>query len=261
MKLSIKALLIAAIMFLSYIPAHTQDEYIDDMEFDEADEIEQPKTYFVLGGGYIGTFMFNDLKDVNDLLPSLGFDTKAEMNTPIFLSGAQGVIGFPFVPNSRVGIFGTSGSVSKKIDIDSDTSRGLDYKISMMGFNFDWAFWMPIKSLAFLVGLNGGWGTISIERYQAVKTSDWNNFGSGTPDGNTLRRAEKSIWFLQPNVYAEYSLGGFLMVRLNVGYTFDLQGSSDWQLNGVTDLKSVPNKITAKALKAEFGLFFGLFNY
>jgi len=257
-----KLLTLTIFLILLAIPVFSQDDQIDDLNFEPTELDESSVPYFAIAGGYTGTFFFPKFDDLNAHFKILNI---GEFEAPMYLNGVQGFTAIGIIPNVRIGFFGMTGSKTQKANIDingTNVERGLDYYVSLTGINLDYGF-VPFKSLAILPGINVGWGGLTLEAYQGVKDYDWGSFNTQVDSLNFMNRAKSTFSFIQPNLSIEWTLTSYFMIRGNVGYnySFALTGDWEWEMNKYSNLKNVPNGINANGLTAQFGIFLGLFNY
>lgn len=256
-------LLFTFILFYS-ITIFAQDEYLDELEFGEQPLSEQKPPYFAIAGGYNGNFLFINVKDLNNHLKAKNFNFD-EFKSPFFMSGAEGFVAIPFIPNVRIGFLGLGGSQTNKKDItisSVDYKQSIEFSFSYQGLLIDYAF-VPMKSLAILPGLGIGWGNVQLEYSQTEKEFDWNNIQMSSVGNNFLNRLEATYSFLNPRINIEYALAPYLMFRLSGSYmwSFALTGDWKWKYNREADMKNVPKEINASGLNLQFGVYVGLFNY
>ena len=69
-------------------PETYQDSTLSGLEFETTEYVPQKAPYFALGGGYVGSFMFNKFQDLNNMIKSAGFKTD-KFKSPVYLSGAS----------------------------------------------------------------------------------------------------------------------------------------------------------------------------
>ncbi len=244
---------------------YSQDDDLDELDFEQEPLQEQSDPYFAIAGGYTGTFFFANLDELHTLFKDNEFGFDEDMNSPIYLSGAHGVTLIPWLPNFRAGFFGYGGSsiVETNLDIGStedpvNVMRSAEYSVFFTGLSFDYGI-VVAKSFAILPGINLGWGNMIIETNQTEGDVGWNEFMPGPGGSNWLQRAETDFFFVQPNIYFELSLQSFFMLRLNAGYSYAFQ--SDWKFNKSAILNNVPEALNANGLHLQFGIFVGFFNY
>jgi len=259
-----KSITITLFLILMAIPIYSQDDQIDDLNFEPTQLDESSIPYFGIAGGYTGTFFFPKFDDLNSHLKSMGFQL-GEFETPMYLNGVQGFTAIGIIPNMRIGFFGVTGSKTQKANFNingASVEQGLDYYVSLTGINIDYGF-VPFKSLAILPGINLGWGGLTLESYQGVKDIDWTHFKSEVDTLSFMNRAKSTFSFIQPNLNIEFTLTSYFMIRGSVGYnySFALTGDWEWEMNKYSNLKNVPSGINANGLTAQLGIFLGLFNY
>jgi hypothetical protein len=125
------------LLLLPGITAFAQDENIDTLKFEDIHEEKPP--YFVVGGGFIGTFFFPKFDDINAQLINLGSNFKS----PLFLAGGEGIVPTFILKNVRFGIWGMGGS--KLIEKDTlisaaNNKRGMNYSLGLTGISIDYGY-------------------------------------------------------------------------------------------------------------------------
>ncbi|MCX7736856.1 MAG: hypothetical protein N2319_09100 [Candidatus Kapabacteria bacterium] len=259
MKVYLFLLIIFCFLFVNG-KLFSQDDRLDELEFESATIKEEKPPYFAIGGGYTGTFIFTNFDELNKKLlePTYRFPENA-LSAPIFLSGVQGFTAIGIIPNVRLGFLGMGGSKSvEKKDTVINLNKHVEYSLSFQGISIDYGI-ILMKSLALIPGLTFGWGNRTIEVYQAPAEVSWDGFQAIGDLNKFLNRAEGNFYFVQPNVNFEYALTPFFMIRANAGYALSFSG--DWTFNRTAKLINVPDKIDANGFTVQFGLFLGLFNY
>lgn len=247
------AFLIIAFMLVSNINSFAQDDKLDSLSFEVTPVKEEKPPYFALGGGYTGTFLLLKMDDLNAHLKANNFGM-SDLKSSMYMSGVQGFTAIGIVPNLRIGFFGMSGTQTSENNV-GDTITGVDFSLSYTGFALDYGIILG-KSIAILPGISAGWVKATIESYRSKNTAEWVAF---KPESANMYRAEKSAYFIQPNINLEYALTPFLMARVNAGYSMSFSG--DWKYNNTGTLSNVPKGINANGLTLQFGVFVGLFNY
>jgi hypothetical protein len=235
---------------------YSQDEKIDNLQFEETPIVEERPNYFAIGAGYVGTFIFSDYTEVNNLLKTNNLNLP-EFKNPIYMSGAHGVTGIGIIPNIRVGFFGLSGTAN--VNSNNDTMlQGSSFSVSLGGFSINYGI-VLFKSFAILPGVNLGWSTATLEVYKTPKTFDWTKIDNKDEVNAYNKVAQGSFWFAQPHIDMEYALTPFLMVRANVGYSISFLPS--WKYNKEATLDNVPTGINTSGMTLQFGVLVGLFNF
>lgn len=259
MKVKLSLLIIlCSLLFNS--KSFSQDDRLDELEFESATIKEEKPPYFAIGGGYTGTFIFTNFDELNKkLLEKTYLFPENALSAPIFLSGVQGFTAIGIIPNVRLGFLGMGGSKSvEKKDTIVNLNKNVEYTLSFQGLSIDYGI-ILMKSLALIPGITLGWGKRTIEVYQAPAEISWERFEAMGNIVNFLNRAEGNFYFVQPNINFEYALTPFFMIRANAGYALSFSG--DWTFNRTAKLINVPDKIDANGFTIQFGLFLGLFNY
>ena len=259
MKVFLKLLVILCFVFFNG-NVFSQDDRLDELEFESATIKEEKPPYFAIGGGYTGTFIFLNFDELNKKLLEQTFSFSEEaFSAPVFLSGVQGFTAIGIIPNVRLGFLGMGGSKTvEKYDSVIKLNKYVDYSLSFQGISIDYGI-ILMKSLALIPGITFGWGKRTIEVYQAPAEISWDDFKAIGEIQNFLNRAEGNFYFVQPNLNFEYALTPFFMIRANAGYALTFGG--EWTFNRTAKLTNVPDKIDANGFTVQFGLFLGLFNY
>lgn len=256
-----KIFLAVIIAFSSFSYLYSQDDEIDTLTFETTETVEEERVYFALAGGYAGDFGFFNFDELNIKLKAMNMGLD-ELKSPVFMQGAQGftglgILNMPLFKNMRLGYIGIGGSALSEKEVGGKT-HGFQYDIGMSGISLDYGF-VPFRSLAVLIGVTGGWGSIKIEAYETDKDFDWSEIDPELPDGNYYQSAEASLMFVRPNLNIEYAILPYLMARANVGYNFTFL--NDWKFNKTAALQNVPVEINGNGLSLQFGIFLGMFNY
>jgi len=245
----------------SIFPIFAQDDKVDNITFEEAPVITERPTYFGIGLGYLGTFIFPSYADLNTKIKTdfsaNPLTTIPQYKNPVYLSGAHGFTGIGIIPNIRVGFFGYSGtnSVTKA---NLDTTTGSSIKIGMTGLSIDYGI-VLFKSFAILPGVSFGLATVDLEFYKANSSYNWGDVTDPPKQGGYMQRMEGSFYFVQPNVNFEYAVKPYLMIRGDIGYS--LSFSPTWKYNTNATLNNVPSGINSSGLTLQLGVFVGLFNF
>lgn len=224
-----------------------QDEKLDDLPFTDEPLKEEKTNYFVLGGGVTGTFLFNNVDNINSMLKTSGYP---EITSPLFAIGGQGMTGLPWVPNLRVGISGMGGAKSAS---KGDTTS--NYQFSSLGLSLGYGF-IITKGLAIVPEVSISSAGVTIERYYTSGGTTFETLGTAKAGLNKL---SNSFVNLQPQLNIEWAASNFLMLRVAAGYNYQL--SSDWKLNYQTAVSNVPDGFKVSNMYAQIGVFLGLFNY
>jgi hypothetical protein len=210
--------------------------------------------YFSLGGGFIGMFLFPGLDALNAKTEQWQLGS---FSRPLFLSGIEGVVTLGVIPNLRIGVFGIGGSKQLERSLSADTQRQAEFFLGATGFSVAYAL-VPVRSLAVLPTLSGGWGTIRLEFAQSPTRTRWDELAPGLGTASSLQRLSASYFFVHPQLYFEYAPLPFLMLRLGGGYQFSFVG--EWKQNRIATTEGVPSGVNASGASAQFAIFVGLFN-
>jgi hypothetical protein len=237
------------IIALFSIKLIAQDEKLDDLPFTDEPLKEEKSSYFVLGGGVSGTLLFNNVDNINNMLKTSGYP---EITSPLFALGGQGITGLPWVPNLRVGISGMGG-IKTTSNSKADTSS--NYQFSSLGLSLGYGF-IFTKGLAIVPEVSISSAGVVIERYYTSGNTNFETIGNAK---SGLSKLTNSFINLQPQLNIEWATTNFLMLRVAVGYNYQL--SSDWKLNYQTAVSNVPDGFKVSNMYAQIGVFLGLFNY
>lgn len=235
--------------------AQAQDDKLKDFTFDEVPTEEAKPPYFAAAGGFIVMPLFQDLSKLNETVSAM--TGGASLNTPIWLTGAQGFVAIGVIPNVRVGFMVAGGSGSREGTVNN-VSRRTEYTVTMNGISIDYAF-MPLKGFAILPGITGGWGTVSFEANQSAGARQFGTtfpFPASQSSYTSYIRANHV--FVQPNLNLEYAFSLLTALRLNVGYSASFM--QQWRVDNVSPIDNVPASLNASGLTAQVGFFVGLFN-
>jgi hypothetical protein len=258
--------MIFAVLSLQYYNSFSQDDKVNNLDFEDVKPKEESYKYFGVGGGFTASFLYPDFSALNDQLQASNFGVD-KLSGGVFLGGGEGFVAIPIIPNLRAGIFGMAGSktIDKTIEnINSsghNVTRSIQYGVGLTGIMLGYGI-KPFNSLSLVVlpGVNAGFGRLTIDMYQGDSV-DWGGIKPGQyNEYNWFNRAETSLWYVQPNVSFEFAFTMFTMIRANVGYNLQLSGDSSWKLNNNADLKNISN-VNIKGLSFQIGLYLGLFNY
>lgn len=239
-----------------------QDDQLDEFTIEDVPD-EKATPYFGIGGGFIASFNFLKMDEVNNLLnqvlPGEKFDA------PLVMFGAQGLVPVPFIEGSRVGFTSLSGSLAAEGTQTVGTTaykRKFELEASYNAISFDYGF-IPFEGLALLPSIMGGWGTMTISASQTPDGVDREingEFDFGNPTSNNFREISSGYGAITPNLNIEYAINRFGMIRVNAGYTIAFPG--DWEVdNGLALVKNVSEDISMSGLSAQVGIFIGLFNH
>ncbi len=243
---------------LSAVPLFSQDDDLDEFEFDSEPIQEESVPYFGLGVGYVGTFMYMNFDELNNKTQEFFTDSKFE--SPIFLSGVQGFTAIGVVPNLRVGIYGMGGASSLEESLTIDDVRyqqNFDLTLTYTALTVDYAI-VPLKSLAILPGAGFGWGRMNLEAYRTAGDINWADFDNASDPNKYYKSVKTGFFYLQPALNIEYALTPFSTIRLGVHYSYSF--GYDWTYDNNVSIKNVPDEVNANGLGVQFGIFVGLFN-
>lgn len=251
-----------AVMILSFavVTASAQDDRLDELSFDEGVPLkDEDVPYFAIGVGPVATFNFAPLDDVNTMATNLELDN---LNGPVFQAGAEFFAAIGFVKNLRIGFSWVSGNVQSTKDFAAINEvpafkRTLEYSLGSRTFHIDYGI-QPVKGLAILPGVGFGWGSQTIQLYQAPANLDY-SIPFPTSPVSSFSDLRRNVIYVQPRLNVEYNLSAWLCVRGQAAYTLEV-GKGDWLANRTAVVSNVPTNITMSSLNAQIGLFIGLFN-
>lgn len=257
MKFLLGLPLLTALIFSTFLPVIAQDDDLDKLSFEETPLSEEKSPYFAVGGGFIGTWHFTNFDELKKNIRLKDYGV-ADIKAPVFIYGGHGFTAIPFIPNFRIGVFGAAGGTQIVTSI-LDTTRTLDYSLSMTGLSMDYAF-QPLKKLVILPGINLGRSTITIETAQTIGSRDYlTELGKPDNPNNSYNKLTGGFWFVQPNLNIEYAVTAFSLVRINAGYMLGF--SPSWKADrSESDVANMPKDINVSGMTLQFGIFLGLFN-
>lgn len=243
-----------------------QDDLLDDFTIEDVPQEDVSTPYFGVGGGFIASFFFANFDELNKLVDNPGMLAGKKFDGAIPMFGAQGFAAIPFIPNTRIGF--TSAGGSKSVDgtalVDTVSyKRKFEYFVTYSALTFDYAF-TPIKGLAVLPGIMGGWGSMKVRASQTPAVGERKidgefNFGTGTT--NNYREIVAGHTTITPNLNIEYAVTPFSMIRVGAGYNLTLNTPSWDADNGITSVSGVSEDIKMNGLSVQAGIFIGLFNH
>jgi hypothetical protein len=247
-----KKITLALLLILFFtLGVFSQDEQIDNLQFEETPVIEQRPTYFAIGAGYVGNLLFMNLDDVNSLMTKIDLP---EYKGSVYTAGAHGFTGIGIIPNIRLGFFGIGGSNS--VEKNDTMNFGSKLSVGTTGFSIDYGY-VLFQHFSLLAGINAGWSSIELEIYRTDKSNSWGNINNN--QSGYFKRVEGDFWFVQPNLYMEYAITPFLMARAAAGYSFSFAPS--WTISSSSELTDVPETMNTSGLNLQFGICVGLFNF
>lgn len=232
----IKKLLLIAFMLFGFTSIlSAQDEDLDDLSFESYEYQETSPVYFVAGGGFTGSFIFQDLEPLNSEINGLNIE-----KSNIFMMGAEGFTAIPYLKNFRIGFSSISGTLESSFS-GTETDWDVRYSLDYTSFAFNYAI-IPFRSFAILPGINAGWGNVLFEQYNQ----------------DNMFRNEATFWSLKPHINLEYALAEYLMVRLAGAYS--LTFLSDWKLNYDHE-SNISTDVNGNGMEIRFGIYVGVFTY
>lgn len=235
--------------------AMAQDDKLNQFSFEDVPTEEAKPPYFAVSGGFISTWLFSNVTDLNILTNSI---VGANYNAPFVLLGGEAFAAIGIIPNVRVGLMSIGGTNTlQSVSAGGQPTRQTEYTINMFGGSIDYA-WTPFKGFSLIPGVRGGTGAINYEISQNSSTTQTYPLFPIASTANSMRRMRANMVFVMPNLNIEYAFTLVSMVRLNVGY--NLSFMQDWRADNVSTITGVPASINATGLTAQVGLFVGLFN-
>ncbi len=238
------------------------DEGIDTLDLYTTNLEEQKETYFAIGLGATGSFLFNNFDDLNKQMATT-FPGIPEFKSPTFMYGFNVFTGIPWIPGWRVGYFNSIGAknveISASVQDPADQTKtvsvkqGVDYSIAISGLHVDYGF-ILFPRFVVLPGVNLGWGKVAVEQYQSHSDADWKDFTLANDPLNKFARADASFLHVQPTLNVEWMIQQGIMIRLSGGYAMNFE-TSDWNLNSSSTLKGVPSSVRGNGFNAQMGLF------
>ncbi|MCU0426797.1 MAG: hypothetical protein MUF71_14355 [Candidatus Kapabacteria bacterium] len=248
-------LLAIAALTLNFTVASAQDDKLNQFSFEDVPTEEAKPPYFAVSGGFISTWLFANVADLNTLTNSV---VGANFNSPFVLLGGEAFAAIGIIPNVRVGIMSIGGTNTlQSASAGSQPTRQAEYSINMLGLSLDYA-WTPFKGFSLIPGVRGGTGAINYEISQSASATQAYPIFPIASTSNSMRRLRSNMLFVMPNLNIEYAFTLVSMVRLNVGYNVSFM--QDWRADNVSTITGVPASINATGLTAQVGLFVGLFN-
>ena len=257
---------VAKMIAMAQPPTDQQmDEGIDTLELYTTNLEEQKETYFAIGLGATGSFLFNNFDDLNKQIAT-AFPGIPEFKSPTFMYGFNVFSGIPWIPGWRVGYFNSIGSknveISSQVPDPTDLTKtatvkqGVDYSIALSGLHVDYGF-ILFRRFVLLPGVNLGWGKVAVEQYQSHSDVDWKEFTLGNDALNKFSRADASFLHVQPTLNVEWMIQNGIMIRMSGGYAMNFE-TSDWKLNSSSTLSGVPTSVRGNGFSAQIGLFLQL---
>jgi hypothetical protein len=214
-----------------------------------------------LYGGFTPGWLMMDVAPINAFLTA--GKGAALKDGGVFMSGGAGAAYIMLLPNVRVGGLGLTGTL-KSASIDANSiRRDAEMHVGIGGVTIEYVI-PVVEHLDISVGgLLGGGGIDLTLRQSNGGSNTWVGeqglFGSwtaGTP-GNMTRTLSSMCFVWSPTVNIEYSVLGWMAVRVGASYV----GMSfpSWSVDGQYDLLGVPSDVSAKGLMVQAGLLVGTF--
>lgn len=253
-----KYLLILFAMLISSNIAFAQDDYVDELGFEEVEYKEPKKPYFVISGGYSANIQTLDLKTINEHLAAkeFGFD---EFSDIMFMHGVEFILPTFIEPKLRLGIHNYIGSSTQEKTVNiaqNDYTRTADLNISYLGLSLDYA--IPLFSdLALVPSVAFGLGDYTLDIYQG-KEEDWNDIRPSIDQLNWNKSISSSFYYVKPSITVDWAIKDYLM--LSLGAAYNMSSSYDWKYNKNSDL-NVPDDVTADGFSAKISIQVGIINF
>jgi hypothetical protein len=215
-------------------------------------------------GGFTPGWLFLDVAPINDILIRSGGTALGEKG--VMLYGGAGSAYIMLVPNLRVGGMGMGGAL-KSVRLDqAGVRREAELNVGFGGVTFEYV--IPIvERLDVTLGTMLGGGGVDIVLRQNVGGSktwngEWGQFGNGNYQlGGQItdikRTLSGSFFIWIPSVNVEYSLLGWLGVRVGASYVG--MSAPSWKLDDDHQLFGVPSNVHGKGLMVNAGLMVGTF--
>lgn len=244
-----------SVMATTNVTLYAQDDKLNQFSFEDVPTEEAKPPYFAVSAGFISTWLFTNLTDLNTLTSSV---TGKTYNSPFALFGVEAFAAIGIIPNVRVGFMSIGNTYTLQGGSSSTSlTQQSEYSINMNGISIDYA-WTPFKGFSIIPGVRGGWGSVNYEISQSSSTTQTYPIFPIVSATNSMRRMRSNMFFALPNLNVEYAFTLVSMVRLNVGY--NLSFMQDWRADNASTLSGVPASINASGFTAQVGLFLGLFN-
>jgi hypothetical protein len=230
---------------------------------DNADNELQGPRYVKVGGagGVITSLGFFKNDEINKTLKSAGMPSLS--SDPMVLVGGEGYGYIMFIPNLRLGGFGTGGKQTvTSFDPVTNIKKDVEYHVSYGGFLVDYV--VPVaRRLDVAGGFTIGAGSISVLMSRdngGFKnwTDLWTEYGNNAPTTNVTRSLNGTFVAFNPHLSVEYSLLRWMQLRVGVGYP--MLFNSSWQLNDRQDIQNVPAAVKPDGVTVNAGIMFGFFN-
>ncbi len=209
-------------------------------------------------GGFTSFLLFWNTTEINN---SFSYDNIPILpDQPVVLYGGQGYGYIMLIENFRVGGLGASGN-SKSSLITGNVRRDLETAVSFSGVTFDFVF--PVSErIDITTGILLGSGDIDVKlRRDNHGIKNWdniiNNWSSDIKINDYSYSLNGSFLTIQPSINIEYAYLRWLGFRLGASYNFMV--SPDWKLDDKFEISSVPDKMNAKGIMLNFGIFLGTF--
>lgn len=224
-------------------------------------ELKSPKRVRVGGAlGFIPSLALFKNDEINKTLKKIGMPQLS--SDPMVLVGGEGYGYIMFVPNLRIGGFGTGGYQDVTMIDAANIKKNVEYHVSYGGFLMDYV--VPVtQHFDIAGGFTIGAGTVEI-----VMTRDdgsfkkWENittdFGTNIPATNVTQTLTGSFVAFNPHVNLEYTILPWVQLRVGVGYPIFF--SSAWELNKRDEIQNVPSNLKPDGVTINGGIMVGLFN-
>jgi len=248
-------MMIACLMVLASAARVNAQQGVED-----TNEWKEPRRVKVGGaGGVVPSLGLFKNDEINKTLKSIGMP---ELNTdPMVLVGGEGYGYIMFLPNLRIGGFGTGGKKSASM-LAGSVKKEVDYNVSYGGFLMDYV--VPVTNrLDIAGGFTIGGGTIEIEMSRDdggfKKWGDlWTEYGANTPATNVTRSLAGTFVAFNPHLNIEYSVLTWMQLRVGVGYP--ILFNPTWELNKTDEIQNVPSNLKTDGVTINGGIMFGFFN-
>ncbi len=211
------------------------------------------------GGVIVSLGLFKN-EEIDKTLKSIGMPGLG--SDPMVLVGGEGYGYIMFLPNLRLGGYGTGGKQTVSVLDASNVKKNIDYHVTYGGFLIDY-----VVPVVHHLDIAGGF-TIGSSTIEIVMSRDdgsfkrwgdlWTEFGNNNPTKNVTRSLSGTFVAFNPHLNIEYSLLTWMQVRIGVGYP--MLFNANWQMNDTQDIQNVPSNLKPDGININGGVMFGFFN-
>lgn len=230
---------------------------------DDSDSDQREPRHVKVGGagGLITSLGFFKNDEINKTLKSVGMP--ALSSDPMVLVGGEGYGYIMFLPNLRLGGFGTGGKQTvTQFDPITNVKKDVEYHVTYGGFLIDYVI-PAAHHFDIAGGFTIGAGSINIEMTRdngsfKTWTDLWGEYGANNPTTNVTRTLSGAFVAFNPHVNLEYALLPWMQLRVGVAYPMLFNPS--WQLNDRQDIQNVPSALKTDGVTVSGGIMLGFFN-